>query len=142
VPFFMHCQSLYRDSRIQEVPLEKLSSLFLHPNERFKWKVLPTMRDQGMYYPLAVCKITEDLFAKQFWGSPKQDPTVNEDGLVWAIKMGSNRYDAAMHLGYTSIDVIVHPNLNDCVTWDRYFQYINPLFNKDPEPYRGKFSYD
>ena len=139
MPFFMHCQSLYRDSRIQEVELAKLSSLFAHSNERFMWKVLPTMRDQGMYYPLAVCKIDEKLFNNQYTGNIQPNIVVNEDGLIWAIKMGSNRYDAALHLGYKSIDIIIYPTLNDCVTWDRYFQYENPLFNKNPAPYEGKF---
>lgn len=145
MPFFMNCQSIYRDSRIKAVPMNKLSPMSTHGDGREQWKTLPTMKSEGMYYPIHVCKVDEKLWYNQVMRiapelqALQRQPIVNEDGLIWGVKMGCNRFLTAEMLEYDSIDCIIHPTLDLCVQWARYFQHIDPLHNDNPEPFQGKF---
>ena len=138
----MNCQSIYRDSRIQTVPLSKLSPMTLHKDGREQWKTLPTMKEQGMWYPIHVCKVDERLWVAQAISGISRKPIINEDGMIWGVKMGCNRFVTAEMLNYTTIDCIIHPTLDLCVQWARYFQHVDPLHNDNPEPFEGKFTYE
>ena len=127
--------------------LSKLTPMDLHSDERWKTRDLTSIRDNGMYYPIMLYKVTLDWWNNTFAGwRPKMqeyvDPRVNDDSMIWAIKMGSNRYQCAVYLGYDSIDSIMFDNPNDCVKLAVWFRECDPLNNKDAPPYTGAFGYD
>ena len=140
-----HLQSKYRDPRIQPYELAKLTPMDLHSDERWCTRDLPRIVEYGLWYPLALYKVTPAWWHGSFakW-RPKNnryiEPVVNEDGLIWAIKMGSNRYQCAVHLGYNTIDAIMFDNPNDCIKLTVWFRECDPLNNKDA-PYTGAYEY-
>jgi hypothetical protein len=143
----MHLTSLYRDPRIQEFALSKLTPMDLHLDERWKTRDLPRVAEQGLWYPIMLYKVTPDWWHGPFsrWrprGCYYVDPVVNEDGMIWAIKMGSNRYQCACHLGYTSIDAIMFDHSDDCVKLGAWFRDCDPLNNSNARPYQGLYAYD
>lgn len=143
----MHLQSIYRDDRIQEFELSKLTPMDLHRDERWKTRDLPRISEHGLWYPIMLYKVTEDWWNNSFssWrpkGCYYVNPIVNEDDMIWAIKMGSNRFQCARHLGYTSIDAIMFDNSDDCVKLGAWFRDCDPLNNKNARPYQGLYSYD
>ena len=143
----MHLQSKWRDPRIQPFLLSKLTPMDLHKDERWLTRDLPRIERDGLWYPIMLYRVTEEWWNGGFknW-RPKSshyvDPIVNEDGLVWAIKMGSNRYQCAKHLGYESIDAIMFDHSDDCVKLAAWHRDCDPLNNVNAQPYQGLFQYD
>ena len=144
----MHLKSLWTDSRIQPVELDKLTPSSVHGDGRHQTKVIPTLKTQGLYYPLSCIKFTQSEWinrvvhgTNKISASRLPEPTFNSDGLIWVVKMGCNRYQAALELGYTSIDCIFFNNTDDCVKIDRWYTQCDPLHHINCEPYTGKFNY-
>jgi hypothetical protein len=139
-------RSKWQDNRVRSFELSKLTPMDLHSDERWKTRDLTSIRDNGMYYPIMLYKVTLDWWNDTFAGwRPKAqkyvDPIVNEDGMIWVIKMGSNRYQCASHLGYNCIDGIMFDNPNDCVKLAVWFRECDPLNNKNAPPYSGAYGY-
>jgi hypothetical protein len=141
-----HLQAKYRDPRIQSYELAKLTPMDLHSDERWKTRDLPSIQLNGLWYPIMLYKVPLDWWNGAFtkW-RPKTnryiDPIVNEDNMIWAIKMGSNRYQCAVHLGYDKIDAIMFNNVNDCVKLAVWFRECDPLNNNNAPPYTGAYGY-
>lgn len=143
----MNLKAKYRDKRIRRYKLSTLTPMGLNRDERWRTRDLPSIVEHGLWYPIMIYCVTPKWWNNSFskWRSDEciyQDPVVNKDGLIWAIKMGSNRYQCAKHLGYTSIDGIMFYNSDECVKLAAWFRDCDPLNNKNPRPYQGLFSYD
>ena len=141
-----HLQSKYRDTRIQPYELGKLTPMDLHSDNRWQTRDLSSVITNGLWYPIALYKVTLEWWHGPFtkW-RPKVnnyiDPIVNEDGLIWAVKMGSNRYQCAVHLGYDTIDAIMFDHPDDCVKLTVWFRECDPLNNKNAPAYTGAYEY-
>mgnify|MGYP002636391845 CR=1 FL=1 len=142
---YLKCQ--WQDPRIDKFELSKLTPMDGHDDGRWEWRDLPRIREQGLWYPILLYKVTPEWWHTKYikWRpkiqTPYEDPIVNEDGMIWAVKMGSNRYLCARYLGYQFIDCIMFEDSNDCVKLGVWLRECDPLNNKDAEPYQGKFSY-
>jgi hypothetical protein len=143
----MELHSIYRDNRIVHIELSKLSPMDLHRDQRFKIKVVPTMQTQGLHYPLSCVKFTPAQWDRQMRNHNEahrlyQRPgIVNDDGVVWAVKMGCNRFEAAEYLGYTSIDVIFFQHTDTAVQWARWFEQCDPVNKPGCEEFSAKWDY-
>lgn len=141
-----HLHAKYYDSRAQPFELAKLTPMDLHLDDRWKTRDLPSIIQHGLWYPIMLYKVTPEWWNGPFtkW-RPKSsryvDPIVNEDGMVWAVKMGSNRYQCAVHLGYNTIDAIMFNHSDDCVKLAVWFRECDPLNNKNALPYTGAYGY-
>ena len=58
-------------------------------------------------------------------------PTVREDGLIWALKMGTNRLQALKFMGYTSVDAVCFPNSNELIKVGLYPREKDPTMTFD-----------
>lgn len=133
----MHMNSIWRDDRIHSVDLDRLSPMSYHPDERWRTRDLPRMHKDGMWYPLLYYKVTFEWWDKKFrnWfgGTPAwpyiNPPTVNNDGYIWALKIGCNRYLCLKHMGYTSADCIIFSDVNELIQTAIYYREQDPLHN-------------
>ena len=147
-PFLMtsHLQSIYRDPRIRPVKLANLTPMDMHADDRWKTRDLPSIQANGLWYPIIIFRVIPTWWVKSYmrW-RPKSnkyiDPIINEDGMIWAVKMGSNRYQCAIHLGYEIIDAIIFDDQKDCLRLGAWFRDCDPLNNKNASPYTGAFGY-
>jgi hypothetical protein len=144
----MHLKSIWTDPRIETVELTWLTPSSVHGDNRHKTKILPTLLTQGLFYPLLCIKFTPGQWQQRVvQGTNKTSasrlpkPRINADGLVWVVKMGCNRYQAALEQNYTQIDCIFFNHTDDCVKMARWFEQCDPLHNTNCEPYSGKFNY-
>lgn len=143
----MHLQSQWQDPRIKPYTLSKLTPMDLHKDERWRTRDLPRIQEHGLWYPLALYKVSPYWWHNTYsrwrpadcWHVP---PIINEDGMIWAVKMGSNRYQCAVHLGYETIDAIMFDNSDDCVKLTVWFRECDPLNNKNAPAYTGAYGYD
>lgn len=139
-------KSIWRDPRIERFALANLTPMDTHSDLRWKTRDLPNISLNGLWYPILIYKVTPDWWNQKYlkW-RPKTyydiKPIVNNDGMIWAIKMGSNRYFCAKHLCYKFIDGIMFDNSDDCVKLGVWFRECDPLNNQDHIPYQGTFSY-
>jgi hypothetical protein len=143
----MHLQSQWRDPRINSYNLSKLTPMDLHKDERWRTRDLPRIQQHGLWYPLALYKICPYWWHNTYSRWRPADcchvsPIINEDGMIWAVKMGSNRYQCAVHLGYETIDAIMFDNSDDCVKLTVWFRECDPLNNKNAPAYTGAYGYD
>jgi hypothetical protein len=142
----MHLQSQWRDPRIQPYTLSKLTPMDLHTDQRWKTRDLPRIEQDGLWYPIMLYKISPYWWHNMYcrW-KPKEyehtRPIINEDGMIWAVKMGSNRYQCAVYLGYNTIDAIMFNNSDDCVKLAVWHRECDPLNNKNASPYTGAYGY-
>ena len=139
--------SKWKDNRIFSVELNKLTPMDLHLDDRYITRDLPRIKRDGLWYPLLVYRVDVDWWNNKFYyHRSKQcryvDPIVNKDGAIWAIKMGSNRYQCAMHLGYSAIDIILCNSANECVKIGKWFAQCDPLNNTNSLPYMGLYDYE
>lgn len=146
-PFLLskHLSSLYRDDRIQPFKLSTLTPTNLHNDDRWKTRDLPSLIENGLYYPLLIYKT--DLYwwntkYKKLYSNLKRHatPVINDDGMIHAIKIGNNRYECAVHLGYETIDAIMLDSEKACIQLGIWFRDCDPL-NKDAPAYTGAFGY-
>ncbi len=143
----MHLSSIWRDPRITAVPLSCLSPTTVHADYKHRTTVLPQIVNHGLWYPLNCVKFSQDHWQRRvIYGLPPASalrlpkPVINEDGFIWAIKMGCNRYQAARELGYHSIDCIFFDHTDDAVKVARWHQQCDPLHNPE-SVYMGVFDY-
>lgn len=139
--------SKWKDPRIQSIPLTLLTPMDIHSDNRYLTRDLPRIKSQGLWYPLLVYKVNPNWWnnifvkhrpAKCLW----QDPVVNSDGYIWAVKMGSNRYQCARDLNYDAVDVIICNDANECVKIGKWFAQCDPLNNTNSLPYMDLFDYE
>jgi len=132
-------KSLYQDyPNIHVVNLEKLSPMSWHDDQRWFWRDLPQIQDNGLWYPLLYYKVTPVWWNNKFasWKSayPSWDkinpPVINEDGNIWALKMGTNRLTALKFLGYNTCDTICFKTANALIKVGVYFREEDPLHNE------------
>jgi len=140
----MNLTSQWKDSRIQQIPLVNLTPMDLHADNRFLTRDLPSIRDNGMWYPVLAYWVTEEWWRGPYenW-RPKMNPVAMPtiiDGMILALKIGNNRYQCANHLGYTSIDGMIMSDANECVKLGRWFDQCDPL-HTDTTELPVKFDY-
>ena len=132
-------KSQYQDyPDIHVVELEKLSPMSWHNDQRWFWRDLTQIQDDGLWYPLLYYKVTPMWWNNKFasWKSayPSWDkinpPVINEDGNIWALKMGTNRLTALKFLGYNTCDTICFKTANDLIKVGVYFREEDPLHNE------------
>lgn len=119
----------------------------LHRDNRYLIRDLPRIKNVGLWYPLLVYRTTTDWWNNKFAKHRSVDcfyldPVVNSDGCIWAIKMGSNRYQSARDLGYSAIDVIFCDDADECVKLGKWFAQCDPLNNINSLPYLGLYDYE
>lgn len=138
---------MYVDERAKPTRLDSLTPMDLHNDERWMTRDLPRIRSQGLHYPLLVYPVTVDYwynrYTKLHSGQLRHaEPRINPDGMIHAVKVGSNRYQCACYLGYETIDAIMFDNQIDCIKLGIWLRDCDPLNNKNAPPYQGLFSYD
>jgi len=138
----LHCA--WQDPSVETFELRKLTPMDLHKDERWKSRDLPRITRDGLWYPILVYKITLDWWENKFtkWRSLDcwyMDPIVNEDNMIWAIKVGSNRYQVAEHLGYDSIEGIMCDNSDEAAKLGIWMRDADPL--NTGRAYTGEWAY-
>ena len=131
-----HASSLWQDHPgIHPIKLNKLSPMSHHFDDRWRLRDLPRFEPQGLWYPLLYYKVTPEWWNTKFkswFGAqpawPHINPhTVNEDNMIWALKLGSNRLQVLHHLCYTSADAICFDDVNDLIKLGFYLRDEDPL---------------
>ena len=139
--------SLWQSDDVCSVRLDQLTLCDCHYDDRYLWKILPLIRDEGMRYPL-VCWVADlDFYNNKFLKSTPQEmrerlppPNVIGEKYVVLIKGGNNRYQAAKDLGYDTIDCVIFNTQEDAIRYTRWFAQCDPLENPHLE-YKGLFDY-
>ena len=140
----LHCK--WKDNRTISVKLNKLTPMDLHLDNRYLTRDLPRIKNDGLWYPLLVYCADPNWWNK-IWVKHRSvqcryvAPCITEDGSIWAIKMGSNRYQSAVQLGYDVIDIILCKDANECVKLGKWFAQCDPLNNTSSLPYMGLYDY-
>jgi len=118
----------------------------VHADGRYLTRDLPRIQQLGLWYPLLIYK-ADPVWWREIY-QPRQGktvlpatPTVNDDGCIWAVKMGSNRYQCALALEYDAVDAIMCEDANQAVRLGRWYAQCDPLNNPNALPYMGLFDY-
>ena len=141
----MHCSSKWRHPDIVSHQLDHLTLTSVHPDIRYHWKTTPSMKADGLHYPL-LCWEEEESFWSKFVRITNEEylkmlpPPNPVDGKLILVKGGNNRLQSARELGYTSIDCLVFKEQRDAIVWTRYLQQCDPLVNPDL-PFLGLVDY-
>lgn len=139
--------SKWRDSRITVVELNNLTPMDLHLDDRYLTRDLLSIQTDGLWYPLLVYQVDPTWWHSK-WTKHRSadcryvDPVINADGTIWAVKMGSNRYQCAVALNYSAVEVIICNDANECVKMGKWFAQCDPLNNKYSLPYMDLFDYE
>lgn len=133
------------DDRILPFPLHKITPIYLQPDDRYLWRELPSIKAGGMDYPILLYKTTPQWWEEKYdtWVHPSVKasiPIVADDGQVWTIKAGTNRFQAAKDLGYDSLDGIMCENSDECAKLTIWFKECDPLRNPE-KLYTNSWSY-
>jgi hypothetical protein len=141
-----HLSSKWRDPRIKPYKLSLLTPMDLHNDDRWITRDLPSIQANGLYYPILLYKETLEWWNTKYKGwysglKRHATPIINDDELIHLVKMGSNRYQCAVHLGYDSIDAIMFNTQEDCIKLGAWFRDCDPLNNKNALPYSGLYGY-
>jgi len=135
--------SQWKNQKVQSVELSKLTPMDIHRDDRYLTRDLPRIQQQGLWYPLLVYYIDpnwwNNVFVKHRSAQCRWDEPTVVDDKIWAVKMGSNRYQCAKHLGYDAVDVIICEDANCCVKLGKWFAQCDPL--NTSMPYKGLFDY-
>lgn len=132
-----HCNSVWQDDRIQSVELKKLSPMSWHGDNRWYWRDLPRIIDDGLWYPVLYFKITPTWWDTS-WFKRKGDqpmwphinpPIVNDDGMIWGVYMGTNRLQCLKFMGYSTVDAIECKNQSQLIELGLYLRDKDPLHN-------------
>ena len=105
-----------------------------HADNRWYWRDLPRIMDNGLWYPVLYYKCTLDWWNTSYFkrkGSQPMwkhinPPIVNEDGMIWGVYMGTNRLQCLKFMGYNSVDCI------DCKGQAELIELGVYLRDKDP----------
>lgn len=142
--FTLH--SHWRDSRIVSYPLHCLTPADPHADRRYLMRDLPRIVESGLWYPLLIYRADPNWWHRTGQGKAASllpwDPVINSDGFIWAVKMGSNRYQCALELGYDAIDGIMCENSSQAVKLGRWYAQCDPLNNSQALPYMDLFDYE
>jgi len=132
-----HCSAKYQElDGVHSVQLKNFSPVTWKDDNRWYWRDMPRIIDNGLWYPLLYYKVTPDWWHTKFasWKSAQEEsrekinpPTVCEDGMIWALKMGTNRLQALKFMGYTSVDAICFPNSNELIKIGLWLRDEDPL---------------
>lgn len=131
-----HCDSLWQDhSGIHRVELDKFSPMGWHADNRWYWRDLPRIIDDGLWYPVLYYKCTPEWWNTSYKSRKGSlpmwehinPPTLNEDGKIWGVYMGTNRLQCLKFMGYTSVDAIECSNQNSLVQLGLYLREEDPL---------------
>ena len=142
----MHLISYWRHADIVTKPMNHLTLTDVHLDDRFVWKTLPSMQQQGLRYPLVCFTATEEFYWTKFWKAcpafmkerlPK--PSI-VDGIIYMIKGGNNRYQSANSMGCSKIDCLIFAEQIDAIKWTRYLDQCDPVDNPNL-PYLGLIEY-
>ena len=133
------------DARIKAFPISKITPIYLQPDDRYLWRDLPSIKERGMDYPILLYKTAPQWWAEKYdtWINPSVKasmPIIADDGQVWTIKAGTNRFQTARDLGYDSIDGIMCANSDECAKLTMWFKECDPLSNPE-KLYTGAWSY-
>ena len=133
------------DARIKAFPISKITPIYLQPDDRYLWRDLPSIKERGMDYPILLYKTSPQWWAEKYdtWINPSVKasmPIIADDGQVWTIKAGTNRFQTARDLGYDSIDGIMCANSDECAKLTMWFKECDPLRNPE-KLYTGAWSY-
>ena len=115
-----HCTSIWTDNRIQSVELSKLSPMGWHADNRWYWRDLPRIMDDGLWYPMLYFKISLDWWNNSYFkrkGSHPMwehinPPIVNEDNMIWGVYMGTNRLQCLKFMGYIGLQIVLSVKTN------------------------------
>lgn len=130
-----HCTAKYRELEdIHSVPLLNFSPMTWKDDNRWAWRDLPKIIDNGLWYPLLYYKVTPDWWNTKFasWKMYKDmwekinPPTICEDGMIWALKMGTNRLQALKFMGYSSVDAVCFKDSNELIKVGQYLRDQDP----------------
>ena len=130
-----HCTAKYRELEdIHSVPLVNFSPMTWKDDNRWAWRDLPKIIDNGLWYPLLYYKVTPDWWNTKFasWKMYKDmwekinPPTICEDGMIWALKMGTNRLQALKFMGYSSVDAVCFKDSNELIKVGQYLRDQDP----------------
>lgn len=141
----LYCK--WKDTRISIISLEQLTPMDLHNDDRYLTRDLPSIQKHGLWYPILVYR-ADPRWWNEKWVRHRSaqcryvDPCINDDGFIWAIKMGSNRYQSALYLGYDAMSVIMCNDANECVKIGKWFAQCDPLNNTNSLPYMGLYDYE
>jgi len=128
-------QCLYREHPdIKPVHLGKLSLSSYHMDHRWQWRDLPSIKMDGMKYPILYDRVTPEWWENTFTGcfSYKDDwdiinpPNIHIDGYIYLVRIGNNRVKVAEHLCYDHIDGIYFPVLKDLIEYNQFLK-TDPL---------------
>lgn len=131
-----HCNAAYQDiGGIHSVELHKLSPMTWKDDNRWYWRDLPRIMDDGLWYPLLYFKVTAQWwnggFASVKSAYPSWEkinpPVINEDGMIWALKMGTNRLQALKFMGYESVDCVCFSDSDKLIAAGLRFREEDPL---------------
>ena len=128
----LHC--LYQHLDIKPVPLSQVSLASYHMDERWKHRDLPSITNDGMWYPVLYDRVTPEWWDNTFTGcfSYREDwkfinpPTIHSDGFIYLIRIGNNRIQVAEHLEYDAIDGIYFPILKDLIEFNQRIKTEDP----------------
>ncbi len=130
-----HCTAKYRDlQNIHSVPVSNFSPMTWKDDNRWAWRDLPKIIDNGLWYPLLYYKVTPEWWNTKFasWKMYKDmwdkinPPIVCDDGMIWALKMGTNRLQAIKFMGYTSVDAICFEDSNELIKVGQWLRDEDP----------------
>ena len=132
-----HCSSLWRDERIRGVSLNKLSPMGWHSDNRWYWRDLPRIIDHGLWYPMIYFKITPEWWNTSYFkrkGSHPMwehinPPVINDDGMIWGIYIGTNRYRCLKFMGDKSVDCIECKNQSEAIELGSYLKEKGQFYN-------------
>ena len=130
-----HCTAKYRElQNIHSVPVSNFSPMTWKDDNRWAWRDLPKIIDNGLWYPLLYYKVTPEWWNTKFasWKMYKDmwdkinPPIVCDDGMIWALKMGTNRLQAIKFMGYTSVDAICFEDSNELIKVGQWLRDEDP----------------
>lgn len=134
-----HCNSVWQDHPgIHSVDLKQLSPMGWHADNRWYWRDLPRIMDDGLWYPILYYKCTLDWWNTSY-RSRKGDqpmwphinpPVVNDDGYIWGVYMGTNRLQCLKFMSYDTADAIECKNQAQLVELGLWLRDKDPLHNE------------
>lgn len=125
-----HLKSKWRSTIITPVEISKLTLIDKVQKASYN-EVHHSIKNNGLYYPIACFKITVERWMKEY-----NDPnyTENDDGCVWAVYSGSSKLEYARLQGYDIIDCIMHSEKRDSINIDDWLSICDPLHNEKAPP--------
>lgn len=101
--------------------MSELSCLY-KPHPAIKDSVTRSIKERGLIYPLII--VHRDTLGDKY-NYYLEHEFVDRPNARWFVYTGNNRYWAAKHLGYRSIDCVVCHDLKKLPSWEEKM-YIHP----------------